>query len=651
MLFLDRTVQIPQSDVTVSERAKRHGGADQYVIQYLDRWCDDDGVRKSSRKRATIGKVIAADMALEDNRAKRMHPNENYYLLRGLPVPEAGCARVAMPGRRSEVNYGEAGTVCYPGVPLMAFAAMVHSGLYGCLVKAFGETVAQQTAFLATHFLSGRTTFERIDYHSEVHNVLVKAQGMTSQSVSEFFRSKLTDEDRWRFFSLWIPLAAGKDAVGYDVTCAPAEAKRLALAKYGYTHGGTPGKKQLNFALFVNERTSMPLYYVSYDGSITDRANLLSTVDAALDRKLSPELIMVMDRCFPSPDNLNGLRERGVRFLMGVPKSFGDVRERLTDFGRRCDTVSVLDTFDISALEGTAADDACVSECTDILWHDIPLRLCLMCVRIDRSRRQLEFRRELDECRAWIESNGTLPAEDRLKEAASCFTEQRVRGRRSLYLYDRQKAEDCLAVKGCFALIASPEADLTPSKAYSLYRMREADEQAFDQLKNDLNGNPLAVHDADVLKGRFFTLFVASVIRRHLLNVTSDYLRQEHTCLAAMLDVLNSMEVEVHADGSLEMASTADAVTAGFIRLVVGSEVADSLELKDYAAERLKRRQREAENKQQRDRAVAEKVAKLKKARSAKGKISKKPRRVVIMDKADYEAGQVSGSSDTVSSE
>lgn len=639
MLYLDRVVPVPAANVTVVSRTTG-GSNDHYVVEWTESWADSSGKRRSARKRKIIGKLLAADVGLEDRSAMRMHPNDSYYELHGdgTGTPAHDYARSAAPGRRSKVRYGEPGTVCCPGIPLMAFAALVNSGLYGCLVKAFGDTVAQQVSFLATHFLSGRTTFAKIDYHSVVHNVLTKAQGMTSQSVSEFLKSALTDEGRWKFFSNWIPLAAGDDAVGYDVTYAPTGAKRMALADFGYTHGGPSGKRQLNFALFVNERTSMPLYYLSYHGSINDSTNLLSAVDGAIDRRLAKNLIMVMDRSFPSLDNLNGLKERGVRFLMGVPKSFGDIKERLTDFGKRCDGVSMLDTIDVSTLDGTAADDACVAECSDITWHDIPLRLFLMCVRIDRSRKQLEFRRELDECRSWIEKNGTLPAEARLKEAAACFTEQKCRGRRTLYVYDREKALDTLAATGCFALIASPEAELTPSKAYSLYRMREADEQAFDQLKNDLNGNPLAVHDPDVLQGRFFTLFIASAIRRHLLNLSSDYLRQEHTCLASMLDVLDSMEVEMHSDGSLEMTSNADAVTAGFIRTVVGSEVADRLEIKDYAADRLKRRQREAENKKERDRAAAEKTARLRKERSGKAKVSGKPRRVVIMDKDTYEA-------------
>lgn len=641
MLYPDKVVPVPQSNVTVISRTSG-GSNDHYVVEWTESWADSSGKRRSPGKRATIGRVPAADVGPEDRSAMRMHPNENYYTLHGdgSGVPEHDYAQTAGPGRRSRIRYGEPGSVCCPGVPLMAFAALVHPGLYGCLVKAFGETVARQVSFPATHFLSGRTTFEKIDCHPVVHNVLVKAQGMTSQTVPEFFRSKLSEEERWKFFSLWIPLAAGDDAVGYDVTYAPAGAKRMAPADSGCTHGGPSGKRQLNFALFVNERTSMPLYCLSCHGSINDSTSLLSAVDAAPDRRLSQDLIMVMDRSFPSLDNLRGLRERGVRFLMGVPESFADVRERLTDFGKRCDSVPMTDAFDVSTPEGSAADDACVAKCADLTRHDIPIRLYLMSVRIDRARKQLEFRREPDECRVWTEKNGTLPAEDRLKAAAACFTEQKCRGRKTLCVYDREKAPDTLAATGCFALIASPETELPPTKAYSLCRMREADEQAFDQLKNDLNGNPLAVHDPDVLQGRFFTLFIAPAIRRQLLNTAPDYLRQEHTCLAAMPDVLNSMEVEMHADGSPEMAGTADAVTAGFIRTVVGSEVADRPEIKDYASDRLKRRQREAEKKKERDKAAAEKTARLKKERFGRKKAPGKPRKVVIMDKDAYEAEQ-----------
>ena len=81
-------------------------------------------------------------------------------------------------------------------------------------------------------------------------------------------------------------------------------------------------------------------------------------------------------------------------------------------------------------------------------------------------------------------------------------------------------------------------------------------------------------------------------------------------------------------------------VTAGFIRTVVGSEVADRPEIKDYASDRLKRRQREAEKKKERDKAAAEKTARLKKERFGRKKAPGKPRKVVIMDKDAYEAEQ-----------
>lgn len=103
MLYLDKVVPVPQSNVTVISRTSG-GSNDHYVVEWTESWADSSGKRRSSRKRATIGKVLAADVGLEDRSAMRMHPNENYYTLHG-----DGSECLSTTTRRPRVRAGAAG--------------------------------------------------------------------------------------------------------------------------------------------------------------------------------------------------------------------------------------------------------------------------------------------------------------------------------------------------------------------------------------------------------------------------------------------------------------------------------------------------------------------------------------------------------------
>lgn len=50
-----------------------------------------------------------------------------------------------------------------------------------------------------------------------------------------------------------------------------------------------------------------------------------------------------------------------------------------------------------------------------------------------------------------------------------------------------------------------------------MFRSREIDEEIFNCLKTDLKGLPMRVWSDKSLDGKFFVLFIAAIIRKHIL--------------------------------------------------------------------------------------------------------------------------------------
>ena len=534
---------------------------------------------RKSPARKLIGRLVSSEPD-----CSRMFPNERYYALRGFEMPEPDYARISKAGRPSSAVYKE-GMRTYPGFALMAFAALERSGAMPFLTEVFGETKAQQIAFLATHFCAGYTSTEDLPLHSVIHNVLKGAQGLTGQGASELLASGIRRDKISAFFDRWIPLAAGHDTAAYDVTALPTQARRIVEAEYGYTHGG-PSLPQVNYALFSNTVTGMPLFYEHYSGSLSDKTSLLKVMDTARSHGFEGVKV-VMDRGFASGDNIDGLTEMGIEFVMGVPCTFKEVKAKLTEFGKK----SFLPfSSRVTGLrhDGTVSEEDCFCESTDFEWHGRKLRLHLYRNEMESARQRSAFTARLRYCRDYALRHDAMPDLSLYSEAASCF--HREKGKKGQWILDESAVNDKIARMGCFALFSSPSADLSGEQALQICRSREIDEELFNCLKTDSSGSPLRIHSDDALDGKFFVLFLSAIIRRFILSRTREMLRQGGHSFRHLTDTLNLIEVELRGDGSLHMVRDVPGITLSEMSLIVDREVAAKLGLKDTYTARPKRR-------------------------------------------------------------
>lgn len=116
------------------------------------------------------------------------------------------------------------------------------------------------------------------------------------------------------------------DLLLYDVTSTYFEglAEANPLAQRGYSRDHRPDCKQVCLALVVT-RDGMPLGYEVFAGNRPDVTTVEEIVEAMEDRYGAAQRIWVMDRGMMSEDNLEWLRERGRRYLVGTPK--GELRK------------------------------------------------------------------------------------------------------------------------------------------------------------------------------------------------------------------------------------------------------------------------------------------------------------------------------------
>jgi transposase len=113
----------------------------------------------------------------------------------------------------------------------------------------------------------------------------------------------------------------------YDTTSLSSYSKCLKQVCYGVNKEDDP-LPQINLALLFGEKSNLPFYYRKLPGNIPDVKtikNLLADMDFLEYKKIK----LVMDRGFYSEDNINGLYQNHLKFLIATKLTLKFVKTEL----------------------------------------------------------------------------------------------------------------------------------------------------------------------------------------------------------------------------------------------------------------------------------------------------------------------------------
>jgi hypothetical protein len=138
---------------------------------------------------------------------------------------------------------------------------------------------------------------------------------LSSQSASIFFAS-ITYDERMSFFRKWIRRQQQPQYLAYDVTSFSSYAQGITDTEWGYNRDGDR-LPQINLGCYLGEQSGLPMFYVTYPGSILDKSHLPYMM--ALNEELDIQNVgFVMDRGFCSTANVGYMNSVGLPFIMGV---------------------------------------------------------------------------------------------------------------------------------------------------------------------------------------------------------------------------------------------------------------------------------------------------------------------------------------------
>lgn len=388
---------------------------------------------------------------------------------------------------------------------------------------------------------------------------------IASPRSSELF-SSITDEEINKFFRLQGKRRVEDEYWAYDSTSISSYSETLAQIQYGRNKEDDK-LQQLNLLLVFGEKSGLPFYYRKLAGNIPDAKTVKHLLED-LDILGWGKTKFVMDRGFYSEQNINGMYQEHVKFLVGVKLSLKFITKNLESI---YDDIRMFMNFD----ESTNTYGYTIT--TE--WNYSQERPYKGDVIKDKRRIYIHYyysiEKGADDEQAFDKRIASLYKElmegNLIKEhqkGYEQFFEIKKTPKKGRKIYYKEEAiKEARRYFGYFALVANEK--MEAFTALHLYRMKDVVEKAFGNLKERLNMRRLLVSSEKSLDGKIFIEFIALILISHLDHrMKLSELYKKYT-LHQLIDKLDVIECFEDTDHSLRIGEILSKQKAIYVALGV----------------------------------------------------------------------------------
>ena len=491
---------------------KRNGVT--YVYKSTGYW--DKEKQQSRSRRTCIGKLDSNTGVLIPSKRIQVNPAVD---IKPGPVPVMESKRL------------------FYGATYLFDAIGEKLGITEDLKKCFPDTYKKMLSIAYYLILEDNNPLSRFQKWSSLHKHPF-GKDIPSQRSSDLFAS-ITEDARECFFSFQGKRRMEQEYWAYDTTSISSYSESLKQVKYGVNKENDP-LPQINLALLFGEKSNLPFYYRKLAGNISDVKtvkNLLADMDFFAFKKIK----LVMDRGFYSEENINGLYQNHIKFLIGVKLSLKYVKKELENARG---TIQNWSNFNpqynlytsTSMINWQYVQDRPYKG--DTLSGERRAYLHIYFNKEKETEDAYKLNRLLIRLKDELESVKRNPEHE--KQYVKYF-EIKSTPKRGITVTAKQDVID-EAVKnyGYFTLLSNEIKD--PIEALEIYRNKDLVEKAFGNLKERLNFRRMEVSSELSLDGKLFVEFIALIYLSYLKKTMQDKnLFKSHT-MQGLLDEFDVIE-------------------------------------------------------------------------------------------------------------
>jgi transposase len=468
---LNSKVQVPLPEKGVIVRSS---GSHHYVYKVLSTFRNEKGQPTNTRQ--LIGK--------RDPETGMLIPNNNYYAHFKSTDEETPSFVETLPSVESVHSIG---------APFLIGCLLTDLGITTVLTELVGVAKAHAIITAATYMACKGNVFEHVADWCETS--ALNETFLTSQKASSLF-SSITHVDRMSFFKHWIEAQPCQPKyLAYDVTSFSSYATGIAETEWGYNRDGDK-LPQINLGCYTCEESGVPMFYVTYPGSIVDKSHLPYMM--AYNAELGIEDVgFVMDKGFCTTNNLTFMHSSNYRYILAVDARHKAPRAAIDEV--RNGIVSMRNYISDNTYGRSVHGRFYGVRATVHIYYDP-----------DNAQRQhQDLYRTVESQEETLRQVHQL-TERGVKKYSLLFDIKRNKDGTFTYSRNYEKIDKASRNHGFFCLLTNT--NLSSSEILSLYRKKDIIEKGFDDLKNHIDQKRMRTHTSATTEGKMFCAFISLIV-------------------------------------------------------------------------------------------------------------------------------------------
>jgi transposase len=507
IVALSSRIRVPLPDKEIIVRGT---GKYRYVYKVLTTFRNEKG--QPSNTRVAIGKI--------DGESGMLIPNDSYWEYFGNAV--ASTELIVS-------NEAQPFDVRSIGATFLTGKILESLGVIGILADTFGESKASTIKAAVIYMVCRGNIFEHISgWHESYTNMEAL---LTSPGSSALF-SSITFEERMAFFKAWVSQQADNEYFAYDVTSFSSYVAGIAETEWGYNRDKEK-LPQVNLGCYLGQTSGLPIFYVTYPGSIVDKSHMSYMM--AYNKPLGiSKICFVMDKVFCSTANVEYMHSSELPYIMGVETNHKSTRAAIDEVREGIVSMRCLVSAGIYA--------RCVhsrfygSTSTMHIYFDPDLA--------ERQRRDLY---RIVEAKEEI----LRQVEHLTKKEAKCYKNyfNITLAEDGTFTYERDYEKIDAVARNCGFFCLLTNTGVESSKVLSIYRRKDVIEKGFDDLKNYIDMKRLRTHSSNTTDGKMFCAFIALICALEIMNRLSTFMKEKSMSKDAVIYELEKIKIVFMNDG------------------------------------------------------------------------------------------------------
>jgi len=346
----------------------------------------------------------------------------------------------------------------------------------------------------------------------------------------------------------------------YDITSSYFEGHKYIIAEFGYSRDKRRDKEQIVIGL-VTTASGFPIKCNIYPGNRPDKTTVTEVVEQLKKEYPIDEVVFVGDRGMLTAKIIKTIEELNQKYVMAIPRAWS--KKYLKKIEIRADKMDEIDD-ELYAKFISSSD---------------PKQKFLLCLNINKKTDDNQYRQncidkikeELDKLIKSIGKNKNIKTRDEAMKKAGAITKLNNTGKyftiESIdsntnplgftlkYQIKEDKLKSDKRLDGTF-LIQTNEEEYSKKKLLAVYKNLSKVENAFKNIKNDLDIRPMFHRKESRVKGHVYICVIAYFLMNAIEYISkNNNLNKSARNILRLLDQIKLLEINL-PDGDKKYSTT-----------------------------------------------------------------------------------------------